>query len=71
MRMRTMPELEIGMAILFFMVIGGFATIVLQQLPRLWKWFRFKVWHDLRYAEGDRKGLADGQRIEQRWHDES
>ena len=52
-------------------IFGGSSLLAIQQLPRLWKWFKFKVWFDLRYAEGYRKGLADGRRIEKQWADES
>ena len=46
-----------GWAIGMFTIVGG------RLLPVLWKWFKFHVWFDLRYAEGYRKGLAVGQRV--------
>ncbi len=56
---------------MFFMLVGVGLGELARGLPRLWQWFKFKVWFDLRYAQGYRKGLADGQRIERRWTDES
>ena len=47
------------------------ALTILSQLPRFWKRLKFKVWFNLRYAEGYRKGLADGRRIEQQWNERS
>ncbi len=61
-----MPELEIGLAVLAFVAFGFFLGELVRQLPRLWSWFRFKVWYDYRYAQGYRKGLAHGRIISRR-----
>ena len=57
--------------LLAFMLAGVLLGEAARGLPRFWKWLRFKVWHDLQYSRGYRKGYADGQRNERRWQDES
>ncbi len=44
-------------------VAGLFSMVTLRQMPFLWHWLKYKVWYDLRYAQGYRKGLADGRTI--------
>ena len=67
----SLIDTQVFLAVLAIMIAGGWITIFLQQLPRLWKWFRFKVWHDLRYSQGYKEGFADGVRTERGWRDAS
>ena len=32
--------------------------------PVVWRWFKYSVWRDNRYAAGYRKGMEDGRRVE-------
>ena len=58
-----MSELQ---AIVFGVWVGVWITLGLQQSPRFMKWLKYKIWYNLRYAEGYRKGLADGRNIARR-----
>ncbi len=48
-------------------MVGVAGTLIVltgwQVLPHLWHWLKFKVWYEFRYAQGYRKGLADGRTI--------
>ena len=50
---------------------GVLMSVIAMQLPRFWKWVKFKVWHDLQYSRGYRAGMEEGRRVERRWADES
>ncbi len=49
----------------------GMVVVVFVDGGRIWKWIKFSVWFDFRYAEGYRKGRADGIRSERGWRDYS
>ena len=60
---------------LLWFSLGIFATMLglwlIYKGNDLWKWLKFSVWYDYRYAEGYRKGVADGIKTERDWRDRS
>jgi hypothetical protein len=55
-------------------ILGGACVFVVMlawyEGPQFWRWFKYSVWKDLNYAQGYRKGLADGRAIARRSENE-
>jgi hypothetical protein len=69
-RISKMFPVDIGLVFVLGAIFGLAVLAALTSLPRFWRWFKYSVWKDLNYAQGYRKGLADGRTIARRSENE-